>query len=131
MAPGIFAVLPEPGAAARAIIVWLDADRLRQQLLEPLVAKYFGTGDASEYLVSIVQRDEPSQVVYASATDPAVDERSADVSTGMFDLRMDEMTRLTDLVRGGPAPGVGERSPIASRSRSCAAPPAPLMRGGC
>jgi signal transduction histidine kinase len=104
---GHLAVLPGPGAAARAIIVWLDADRLRRQLLEPLVAKYFGAGDTSEYLVSIVQRDQPSQVIYASATDPAVDERSADVSAGLFDLRMDEMARLTDIVRGGPAPGLG------------------------
>lgn len=92
---GRIAVVPDPAGVARALIVWLDADRLRQQLLEPLVAKYFGTGDASEYLVSIVQRDEPSRVVYASAKDAVVDERSADVSTGMFDLRMDEMTRLT------------------------------------
>ena len=49
--------MPDPCGAARALIVWLDADRLRQQLLEPLVAKYFGAGDESEYLVSIVQRD--------------------------------------------------------------------------
>ena len=57
---GHFAVLPDPAGAARAIIVWLDADRLRRQLLEPLVARYFGSGEASEYLVSIVQRDPPS-----------------------------------------------------------------------
>ena len=45
-------MVPDPAGTARAVIVWLDADRLRQQLLEPLVAKYFGAGDASEYLVS-------------------------------------------------------------------------------
>ena len=44
-------------ATARAFIVWLDAERLRQQLLEPLVAKYFGAGEESEYLVTIVQRE--------------------------------------------------------------------------
>lgn len=109
---GHLAVLPLPGAAARALIVWLDADRLRQQLLEPLVAKYFGTGDASEYLVSIVQRDQPSRVVYASAKDAVVDQRGADVSAGMFDLRMDEMTRLTDRGRAGAPPG-----PVATTDR--------------
>ena len=98
-----FAVLPDPFATARAVIVWLDADRLRQQLLEPLVARYFGTGGASEYLVSIVRRDPPSRVVYASAKDAVVDERTADVSAGMFDLRMSELTRLSGPARP-PAP---------------------------
>src|SRR3954470_16410924 len=51
---GRVAVVPDPAASARAIVVWLDADRLRRQVLEPLAAKYFGAGDASEYVVSIV-----------------------------------------------------------------------------
>jgi signal transduction histidine kinase len=102
---GRFAVVPDPAGTARAVIVWLDADRLRRQLLEPLVAKYFGAGDASEYVVSVVQREPPSRVIYASATDAAVDERSADVSAGMFDLRMNEMTRLTGTAPPSAAPG--------------------------
>jgi hypothetical protein len=77
---GRFAVVPDPGGTARTVIVWLDADRLRRQLLEPLIAKYFGDGDASEYLISIVERDAPSRVVYASAKDAVVDEQTADVS---------------------------------------------------
>ena len=92
---GRVAVLPDPSGTARALIVWLDADRLRQQLLEPLVARYFGAGDTSEYLVSIVPRDDPSRVVYASAKDAVVDAHSADASAGLFDLRMNEMTRVT------------------------------------
>ena len=99
--PGRFAVVPDPAGTPRAVIVWLDADRLRRQLLEPLVAKYFGSGSASEYVVSIVERDHPSRVVYASASGAAVDEH-ADLSTGMFDLRMNELTRVTGLVRPGP-----------------------------
>ena len=102
---GRFAVLPNPAGTARAVIVWLDADRLRRQLLEPLVAKYFGAGDASEYVVSVVQREPPSRVIYASATDAAVDERSADVSAGMFDLRMNEVTRLTGTAPPSAQPG--------------------------
>ena len=102
---GRFAVLPDPAGTARAVIVWLDADRLRRQLLEPLVAKYFGAGDNSECVVSVVQRDPPSRVIYASATDAAVDERSADVSAGMFDLRMNEVTRLTGTAPPSAEPG--------------------------
>jgi len=101
---GRFAVLPDPAGTARALIVWLDAERLRQQLLEPLVAKYFGTGDASEYVVSIVPRDSPSTLVYASVKDAIVDER-ADVSAGMFDLRMNELTRLTSHPASASGPG--------------------------
>ena len=110
---GRFAVLPDPGGAARAIIVWLEADTLRRQLLEQLVAKYFGAGEASEYLVSIVERDAPSHLVYASAKDAAVDERTADVSAGMFDLRINEMTRLA----GNVKPIAGQGSSKAATDR--------------
>ena len=132
---GRIAVVPDPEGVARALIVWLDADRLRQQLLEPLVAKYFGTGDASEYLVSIVQRDEPSRVVYASAKDAVVDERSADVATGMFDLRMDEMTRLTGSVKATVTPGSSSSTDrvaitIVRRAARAADGPRVLMTGG-
>ena len=102
--PGRFTVVPDSGGAPRALIVWLDADRLRQQLLAPLVAKYFGSGDTSEYFVSIVQRDNPTNVIYTSSSGGTVDQH-ADVSTGMFDLRMNEMTRLAGTVR--PAAGSG------------------------
>jgi len=100
---GRFTVMSDAAGPPRTLIVWLDADRLRRQLLEPLVAKYFGAGDASEYVVSIVQRDAPSAVVYASSKDGVLDERRADVSTGMFDLRMNELTRLTGNITPSPA----------------------------
>jgi signal transduction histidine kinase len=92
---GRLAVLPDPGAGARELIVTLDADRLRHQLLETLIAKYFGAPGDSQYLVSIVQRDDPSHVIYASVPDAVMDQRVADVSAGFFDLRMNEMARLS------------------------------------
>jgi signal transduction histidine kinase len=104
---GQFAMVPDPNGVPRAFIVWLDVDRLRQQLLEPLVAKYFGSGDASEHLVSIVQRDDPSAVVYTSPKNAIVDER-ADVSAGMFELRLNELTRLAGFV--GPAAPDGAKA---------------------
>jgi len=103
--PGSFAVMPDRAGAQRAVIVWLDAERLRHGLLEPLVEKYFGTGDTSKYLVSIVQRDRPSNRVYTSAAEAAVNERSADVTAGMFDLRMSELTRLAGIAAPDGVPG--------------------------
>jgi signal transduction histidine kinase len=89
-----FTVMPDPGGISRVIVVWLDADRLQRQLLQPLVAKYFGAGETSEYVVAIVRRDDPSRIVYASPADARVDENSADVTAGLFDLRMDEVSRV-------------------------------------
>jgi signal transduction histidine kinase len=94
---GRVTVVPNPGAAARSLIVWLDADRLRQQMLEPLIAKYFGAAQDSEYAVSIVQRDQPSHVVYSSASE-TIGDGSADVVSGLFDLRLEEMTHAAGLV---------------------------------
>src|SRR5262249_40306029 len=98
-----FTVLADPGSLARAIIVVLDRDALRTQLIEPLLAKYFGDPRSSEYLVSIVRRDDPAQIVFSSSSGAGiVDARSADVTTGLFDLRLDELNRLAS-----PGPGRG------------------------
>ena len=102
-----FTVVPDPSGLARAVIVWLDADRLQRQLLQPLVAKYFGAGDASEYVVGIVRRDDPSRVVYATPDGAGIDEKSADVTTGLFDLRMEDVNRIAAAmgVKIGPRRG--------------------------
>src|SRR5262249_30659192 len=70
-------------------------DRIRGPLLESLVAKHFGSADASEYVVTVVSRDDPTHVVFASAQDASVTSRDAEVATGLFDLRLDEMNRFT------------------------------------
>jgi signal transduction histidine kinase len=88
------ALLPDPNGLARTVIVWLDAERLRRQLLEPLVTKYFGEADSSAYIVVIVERDDPSRAVYASPPNARLDAASADASSGLFDLRIDEVDRL-------------------------------------
>ena len=92
-------VLTDPKAPARVVIAVLDAGTLKHQLLEPLVAKYFGDGASSEYLVTIARRDDPAAIVYSSNGGP-VEAAAADVITGLFDLRMDELNRLAE-VRGG------------------------------
>ena len=90
----------DPATPARVIVVVLDSERLRRQILEPLVEKHFGDRHGSDYLVTIARRDEPATVVYTSDDGVMVDAANADVISGMFDLRMDELNRLAD-ARGG------------------------------
>ena len=86
------AVHPTPGADGRVLIVALDADALRRDLVQPLVAKHFGDGSASEYLVTVVRRDGPASVVFSNGA--AIERAAADVTTGVFDLRMNEVSRV-------------------------------------
>jgi len=132
---GHVAVVSEPGDTGRAVVVWLDAERLRHQLLEPLATKYFGGGDAAQYVVSIVQRADPSRVVYASPQGASLDEKSADVSAGLFDLRADEVGRAASGARVDlpPTPDGGslEKVAITIVRRAAAGEAARvLMRGG-
>ena len=91
-----FTVMPDPTLLARLVIAVLDAGRLQHEILEPLVTKYFGDGGTSEYLVTIVRREEPSTVIYTSDNATTVEAAAADVTSGLFDLRMDELNRLAD-----------------------------------
>jgi signal transduction histidine kinase len=104
--------MTDPAGGARLVIVRLDAGQLQHQMLEPLVAKYFGEGNTSEYLVTIARRDEPNTIVYQSAASP-VEASKADVTTGLFDLRMDELNRLADAADTGAAPPLAARVSIA------------------
>ena len=89
-----FQVFSKSDGPTRAIVIVLNADHLRTQVVDPLVAKYFGTGAASQYLVTLVRRDDPSKIVYASDPGASLDARDADVTTGLFDLRLDELARV-------------------------------------
>src|SRR6185369_15305784 len=83
--------ISDPAAGARLVIVTLDAGQLQRRLLEPLVAKYFGAGSGSEYLVTIARppwlgppstssggTGLRSEIVYSSAT-PPIEAGKADV----------------------------------------------------
>ena len=122
--------ISDPAAGARLVIVTLDAGQLQRQLLEPLVAKYFGAGSGSEYLVTVARRslsagqtptsplpaDGPDEIVYNSAPTP-IDASKADVTAGLFDLRMDELSRLVDEGgRGGAPPSARMSIAIVRRS---------------
>jgi signal transduction histidine kinase len=90
-AGGHLAVLPDPMGILHAIIVVLDADRLRDQLIEPLAARHFGEPASSEYDVTIARGPAAHDVVYTSAPDRADAARAPDVSVGMFNLRLNDL----------------------------------------
>jgi len=97
-------VTTNAAAIARIVVVVLDADTLRHEVLEPLVAKYFGVRNNADYIVTVVRRDEGATVVYNSS-ETTLEAASADVTTGVFDLRLDELNRLATLSEHLP-PGI-------------------------
>ena len=151
--------ITDPTAGARLVIATLDPDRLQHQMLEPLVTKYFGDGSTSEYLVTIARRDPPSlaatvpsfggtgppslasplssfggasvpdTIVYNSAS-PPLDAAKADVTTGLFDLRMDELSRLADSAGAGTTPALSARMSIAIVRRTAAADGTRVLMSG-
>jgi signal transduction histidine kinase len=105
---GQITVLADAAVPARVVIVVLDADQLRQHLVEPLVAAHFGDPESSEYLITIARRDSSGSIVYNSGATP-VDESAADVTTGIFGLRADELNWIPDRFTPGVAPPGGGR----------------------
>jgi signal transduction histidine kinase len=91
---GHLALLPDASGAVRAVVVWLDSTLIQSQLLQPLLAKYFGPPETSDYVVDIVRRDDPNLTVFAWADARGVGPGAADVTTGLFDLRMDDVSRV-------------------------------------
>jgi signal transduction histidine kinase len=86
--------LPDPSALLRLVIVVFDANVLQHQLVEPLAAKHFGTGDSAEYVVTITRRGDPAHVVYSSDPAARVDERTADLTMPVLTLRTDDVKNV-------------------------------------
>jgi len=99
--------VPDPAGKIRLVVVVLDVNVLRRQVVEPLAAKHFGVGDRAEYAVSIVRRGAPGEVVYSSDPNVHVDEKNADVALPVFTLRTDEAAMLPDAVARAAA-GAGK-----------------------
>src|SRR5262249_34346233 len=93
---------------ARTILVWLDGDRVRGALVESLFAKHFGSAKASEYFVRVLSRDNPADVVFSSVKDADVTVQNADVTTGLFDLRLEDLSRFARIPPPPPRPGAGD-----------------------
>jgi len=84
-------VLPDPRSFFRVVIVLLDPSVLQHRLLEPLIVKQFGAGEASEYWLTVLRGGTPPQVIYNSDPSGAIDETGADFIGPIFALRADSL----------------------------------------
>jgi signal transduction histidine kinase len=89
---GAIHVIADPASVARTVLVELDPDVLRDQVVAPLVTRYFG--GASDSVVTIVGRDDPAHVVYASDPARPLTDRTADVTASLFDLRVEDLNHV-------------------------------------
>lgn len=112
---------PRPPRPLGVTIVQLDLDVIRAQFLPQLAHRHLRAANAEEleYDATIVSNDKPDpghttapQTVYAS--DASAASHTADATTTMFELRLDELGP-DDMAAFGPPPG-GPAPPGASAS---------------
>lgn len=100
--------IPVP-APSRTLVVWLDRERVRDQVVAPLVVRHFGDGQASEFNVSVVSQN--GQTLFRSGAE--IDSKAADLAADVFALQLNELH--WDRVAPGPAPN--DASPGALKDR--------------
>lgn len=94
-------------------IVLFDFDYIKNELFPLLVARYFNSdgNDDSRYDITIINRDEPLQIIYQSnaSASPPETPRQADAESDLFALRFDEIKNLLSA-----APRLQTQSPPAN-----------------
>lgn len=85
--------VPDLSGPNHLVIVAFDRTRLRDDLVAPLVARYFGAA-ASDYSLSIGSSDDATVIYSTSADGRPVSAAQADTSTGIFDLQVQDLSRL-------------------------------------
>jgi signal transduction histidine kinase len=86
-------IVPDAAGPIGNLVVWLDVDRLRRQVIEPLVEKHFGAADTSEYVVAVRRSTGAGPPIYESRPS-AVTPDNADVAARLFELRLDELSAM-------------------------------------
>ena len=116
---------PFPRASAASVVL-LDEDYLRDELLPELAARHFAAEGDSDYGLRVDRSENPADVVFAS--DPGIPPQGpADITVGLFGLRMDALAESDRALLPGPA---GRGTPgRAEPARSAAAPMAPFGGG--
>ena len=108
---------PPPGPGERsfdALVFELDLEYVGTVILPELVQRHLETNGRLDYQVEVVTRDEHERVLYHSEPAPAARIGAhADASSGLFELRLDQLFR-----RGGPGPGAGQAERERDRDRN-------------
>jgi signal transduction histidine kinase len=78
----------------RLVVLMLDRDAMRKTILPALAARYFGGETGFDYHVAVIDRGTPPAVIYESDAWNAGDVSGADFTTGIMDIRMDELAGL-------------------------------------
>ncbi|MFN0166229.1 MAG: sensor histidine kinase [Bryobacteraceae bacterium] len=112
--------MPFGGAAEEWLVVEIDVDYVRQQLLPELLRRHLGQAGAADLLATVTVRNPPSNVIFQS--DPQA-RRSGepDASVFLFEARFEQLFRRAEgpegRFRGGPRRGPGVRGPDPGRGR--------------
>jgi signal transduction histidine kinase len=113
-------------------IIQLDAGTIRDELLPLLVEKHFRQGD-DEYRVAVVNRRDPSKVIYTSNVDDVADLLARhDAEAELFGLRPDQfqLMRQADRSLRGPGTQTGDRRRSLFFSVMTRRPPPDSAQGG-
>ncbi|MFL6215208.1 MAG: sensor histidine kinase, partial [Blastocatellia bacterium] len=72
------------------VIVTLDLNFIRDQMIPQLAARYFTSADGLDYRVVVTRRDNPANVIYQTDGDAAEKiVASADATAGLFGMQME------------------------------------------
>ncbi len=125
MSAGLRAGLPAGGEAGsnvlvrvdtprswRALVLWIDLDRWREEVLEPLVSSHFGDASTSDFAVSVVSRRTERSIYSTSSSELSPD--SADQVSAFFALRPEDLQweRLIGQAASPADPSTGQRVSI-------------------
>lgn len=76
-------------------IVVLDAEFIKNELLPLLAQRHFSAGGESEFNLAVVQRNDPTSLIYRSNASPLLaDFSKSDAQSPLFKIRMDDADRI-------------------------------------
>ncbi|MFL6278383.1 MAG: sensor histidine kinase [Blastocatellia bacterium] len=92
--------LTPPVPVTSQVIVTLDADFIRDQMIPRLAARYFTGGDGLDYRLVITRRDDPASVIYQTESGAAANILAAADATGaLFGVRAETPVRIEGVTR--------------------------------
>lgn len=77
------------------VIVKLNADVIKNEMLPALARRYFSSSDGLEYNLSVINPKEPDKLIYQSSQTPQPKQRgNVDATARLLDVQMDQLDTL-------------------------------------